>query len=514
MRPAGGARSAFEPATFRAQGHGLVDALADYLSQALSGNDLPVFPDAPQAATAREWPASFPQVPAPGGDLAELVSRVVRDSIHLHHPRYLGHQVTSPLPGAALAELAGTLLNNAMAVYEMGPAATAMERSLLRWMAGQVGWGDAADGVLTSGGSAGNLTALLAMRQARAGFDIWEHGTTGGPPLAVLAGDQAHYCVLRAIQIMGWGRAGLVPVPSDERFRLDPRALEPALRSARAAGRRVVGVVASACSTATGAFDPLEPIAEFCHAHELWLHVDGAHGAAATLSPRYRHLLAGVERADSLVWDAHKMMLMPALATAVLFRDGDRSHDAFAQQASYLFHGARPREDRFDVGLRTLECTKRMLALPLYAALSLHGTQLFADYVTSTFDLAATFADLLREAPDFELAVEPQSNIVCFRHTPQGAGDLDALQAYVRRSLLEGGGFYVVQTRLPAGLFLRATLIHPFTTEADLLALMDEIRAVARRVDAARHQNVASAALAAAPLAVDPERTTSTARSG
>jgi L-2,4-diaminobutyrate decarboxylase len=468
-------RAAFSPTTFRTQGHRLVDQLADYLANTLEGAPLPVLPPSVPEAMLEEWPGAFPEMPATGFD--ELMKRVLAASNHLHHPRYIGHQVTAPLPLAALCELAAALLNNSMAVYEMGPVSTAMERGLMRWMAGRLGFDARADGVLTSGGSAGNLTALLAARQAKAGFDVWTVGGAGGPPLTVLASGQTHYCVQRSVQIMGWGSAGVTSVPCDESFRTRADLLPDALVRAESAGRRVIAVVASAGSTATGAFDPLEPIADFCAAHDLWLHVDGAHGASAVLSSKYRHLLAGIERADSVVWDAHKMLLMPALITAVLFRDGQHSYEAFAQQASYLFSEGQ-RTQPFDGALRTLECTKRMMSLKLYAALSLCGTRMFADYVTATFDLAKHFAAALRAASDFEVAVEPECNIVCFRHTPTGATDLDALQLRVRERLLASGAFYLVQTCLPAGVFLRTTLINPLTTHDDLQALMDAVRAV------------------------------------
>jgi L-2,4-diaminobutyrate decarboxylase len=263
----------------------------------------------------------------------------------------------------------------------------------------------------------------------------------------------------------------------------------------------VIAAVGSACATAAGAFDPLPEIADFCAAHGLWFHVDGAHGAAAALSPAYRHLVAGIERADSVVWDAHKMLLMPAITTAVLYRDGRHAYGAFAQQASYLFEGA-PEEEWYNPAPRTLETTRPVLALKLYAALSAYGSDLFGDYVTRTFDRAREFAALLRAADDFELACEPESNIVCFRHVPRdrraaaaarrGDGDLDALQAAVRRHVNASGAFYLVQTRLPAGaappgVYLRTTLMNPFTSASDLAALLDAVRAAGhldRRRDA------------------------------
>ncbi|PTL83028.1 aminotransferase class V-fold PLP-dependent enzyme [Vitiosangium sp. GDMCC 1.1324] len=469
--------AAYDPEHFRQLGHRLVDQLADHLART-TRREGPVLPWAPPSTHLEHFPADFPEQPS--GDLSELLARVLDASHHLHHPRYVGHQVSAPLPMAALCDLVSSLLNNGMAVYEMGPVSTAMEHNVLRWMAGVLGLPEGSGGVLTSGGSAGNLTALLAARQAKAGYDAWSGGPTAGPPLTVLVPESAHYCIARSTKVMGWGAEGVTPVPVDARYRLRPEALEDALASARRAGRRPIAVVASAGSTATGAFDPLEAVADFCEKHGLWLHVDGAHGASTALSPRYRHQVKGIERADSVVWDAHKMMMMPALITAVLFRDGTRSFEAFAQEASYLFTGQDTRRWS-DVALRTLECTKEMMALKLYTCLRVLGTKLFADYITDTFDLTRRFADRLQSSGDFELAVPPDCNIVCFRHTPRGvpASELDALQVRLRESLITSGDFYLVQTTLGGRVWLRTTLINPLTTDADLDALLEALRRAA-----------------------------------
>jgi L-2,4-diaminobutyrate decarboxylase len=461
-------RAAFSADGFRATGHELVDRLADYLARATAGA-VPVLPAAGPAALAELFPPRFPDPGSPS--FGALVARVLEGSNHLHHPRYVGHQVTAPLPEAALAELVSAFLNNSMAVYEMGPVSTAMERSVVLFLASRVGFGAGSGGVLTSGGSAGNLTALLAARQAKAGHDAWTEGAAR--PLAILVSEQAHYSIARSASIMGLGKKAVFAVPVDAAFKLRPEALEPARRRAESEGRRVIAVVGSACSTATGSFDPLEPIAEFAREHVLWFHVDGAHGAAAALSEKYRGLLRGIERADSVVWDAHKMMLVPSLATAVLFRDDARSYEAFAQEASYLFQGER---EWWNVAPRTLECTKRMMSLPLYSVLATRGPAFLGDYVTRMFDLARTFAAALRREPDFEVAVTPEANIVCFRHR---AGD-DVLQERIRRRILSDGSFYLVQTKLADRVFLRVTLMNPLTTEGDLTQLVETVREAAR----------------------------------
>ncbi len=461
---------ALAPERFRALGHELVNLLADHLSD-MHGRKGPVLPVRSPEDEAADWP-----VPARDArvDLRALVARVIASSNHLHHPRYVGHQVSAPLPVAALAELASAVLNNGMAVFEMGPAATAMERACVQWMAGKLGLPEGAGGVLTSGGSAGNLTALLAARQSRAGFDAWTDGTHAGPPLAILVGGDAHYSIARAAQIMGLGAGGVVPVALDARHRLDPAALPLSLERARRTGRRPIAVVASACSTATGAFDPLPPIADFCAGHDLWLHVDAAHGGAAALSARHRGLLEGADRADSLVWDAHKLLAQPALVTAVLFRDGRRSFDTFAQRASYLFGEA----NEWDLGQRTLECTKRMMSLELYATLACDGERVLSAHVERTFDLATRFAARIAAASDFELALPPDCNIVCFRYTPPdvSATELDALQSRARADILRSGAFYLVETTLSGRRYLRTTIMNPLTTDEDLDALLEAVR--------------------------------------
>jgi L-2,4-diaminobutyrate decarboxylase len=477
-------RAAFDPDRFRRDGQAIVDLLAAHLARAQAGAPMPVLPWLAPDASVEHWRAVLARSGTGAGqDLPALLAEVVERSIHLHHPGYVGHQVTPPLPAAALCDLVGALLNNGNAIYEMGPVITALERLVIGKLAGQLGMPADADGVFTSGGSAGNLTALLAARQARAGFDVWTEGNAASgrvPPLALLCSAEAHYSLGRSLQIMGLGAKAAWPVPVDARFRLDPRELPAAQRAAEAAGRKVIGVVASACSTATGAYDPLEAIADYCDRAKLWLHVDGAHGASVAFSDRHRSLVQGIARADSVVWDAHKLMLMPALVTAVIFRDGRRSYEAFAQQASYLFADVSPEQQWFNLAGRTLECTKLMMSLKVYAALALHGPAFFGGYVDGMFALAQTFADALQAAPDFELALRPQANIVCFRHRPAGMGDgpeLDRRQAHVRQRLIENGSFYLVQTRLPAGLHLRTTLLNPFTTIEHLQDLLAAIRA-------------------------------------
>jgi L-2,4-diaminobutyrate decarboxylase len=459
------------PQLFRDTGHELVELLAAHLEKAHACDAGPVMPRDSASSLAARFPAEFPV--QDDGALVAHIARAVAASTQLHSPRFVGHQVATPLPAAALCDLAASFLNNGMAVFEMGPAATAMERAVLQWMTQLAGLPMAtSSGVLTSGGSLGNLTALLAARQAQSkklGFDAWRRGLKNGPQLVVFVAETAHYSVARAARIMGLGDDGVVAIDVDEHLRMVPAALERALAEARKRKRAPIAVVASAGSTAGGAVDPLEPIADVCAREGLWLHVDGAHGASLLLSSIHARKLRGIARADSIVWDAHKMMMMPALVTAVLFRDAAAGAAAFAQDAGYLFDDADAGDD---VGRRTVECTKRMMSLKLYACLRAFGTKLFADHVDHCCALAQSLAAKAL-ARGCEVLVEPEANIVCFRPMVEGAALDGGRVAALRRRVLEDGRFYLVQLHWRGALWLRCTLSHPLTSETDLAALLD-----------------------------------------
>lgn len=179
---------AYDPESFRREGKRLIDLLADHLVRLRGAEAPPVLDWSPPEELLASWPADLS---SGGGDLLELLGRAVRQSIQVHHPRYTGHQVSVPLPSAVLADLLGSLLSNGMAVYEMGPVATVMERRVTDWLCRKVGWGEDSSGILTAGGTLGNLTALLAARQSEAPYDAWEQPAAEHPPLAILTSEQS-----------------------------------------------------------------------------------------------------------------------------------------------------------------------------------------------------------------------------------------------------------------------------------------------------------------------------------
>lgn len=461
---------AFDAEDFRRQGHEVVEILADYLS-AVYRREFPAIPWIEPSQGFSKWNDRLSQASHTAAPFTELIREVVHSSVHLHHPRYMGHQINPPAPASALAGLAVDLLNNGMGVYEMGMAGTAMEKSVLKTIARCMQLPETSDGFMTSGGTLANLTALLAARSKLAPTAVWQEGTK--EPLALLVSEEAHYCVDRAARIMGWGEEGVIKIPVDEQFRLRTDLLETYLHKAEAAGRKVIAVVGCACSTSTGAFDDLEAIGQFCRKHQLWFHVDGAHGAALVFSDPYRFLLNGIHMADSVVMDFHKMLLTPATATALLFGNANDAYHTFHQKAQYLWAEAENIEWH-NLAKRTFECTKSMMSLKVYAILHAYGAELWNEYTTAVCRLAETMAEYIKQHPPFELAVTPQCNIVCFRYAPKGISEteLNALQLNIRQKLIEQGNFYIVQTQLGGKVWLRVTLANPFTNEDDLVELL------------------------------------------
>jgi L-2,4-diaminobutyrate decarboxylase len=465
--------SAYNPETFRELGHELIDLLAHHLNTAITGKEKVIRWNDPA-----EQLAFWRKNAATEQPLTDLFEDIINRSIHIHHPSYIGHQVGATAPVAALADMLGALLNNGMAIYEMGAAGSAIERIVVEMMTKQLGYGAGSDGFITSGGTLANLTALLAARKAKAGSDIWKEGHSGKP--AVMVSSEAHYCVDRALRIMGFGSDGIIKIPVNARFSMDTGLLEKYYNEAAENGIKVIAVAASAPSTASGMYDNLEEIAAFCQKYGLWLHVDGAHGGAAIFSEKYRYLLKGVEHADSVVIDAHKMMMTPALTTFLLFKNKADSYVNFSQEAQYLWEKQED-EEWYNYAKRTFECTKLMMSIKFYTIVKAYGTQIFDQYITRQYDLGKTFAQMIHERKNFELLLDPDSNIICFRYVDEGLDNtaLNQLNSSLRKEILERGDFYIVQTVLNNMVWLRITIMSPFTDDSTLEKLLCHIEDIA-----------------------------------
>jgi L-2,4-diaminobutyrate decarboxylase len=434
------------------------------------------------ADLARRFDEPLPQAGRPVADvLARLERDVLPDCNRLTHPRSMGHQVSAPLPAAVWTEALTAAVNQSGAVWEMSPVGTVIETQVVRWMCDLAGLGPASGGTFTSGGTEATFAGLLAARQA-AIPEVWTRGVGANPPL-VVCGEHAHYGVARAVGELGLGTDHIVAVPS-RGFRMDVAALERELDRLGAESRPVMAVVATAGTTATGSFDDLESIGRLCEERRLWLHVDGAHGASALLSPAHRHRLAGLGRASSIAWDPHKMMLMPLKASVVLVRDERDLEAAFSQRAPYLFHAADGGRN-WDQGVRTFTCSRRIDAFKVWVALQRYGADGLAALYDHLCANARTLHDMVTGRPDFEAIHAPESNILCFRYVGRRTADgetLDRLNVTLRERYNREGTGWITTTVLGGRRVLRVTLMNPRTRPTDLAATLDDLAALADRV--------------------------------
>jgi L-2,4-diaminobutyrate decarboxylase len=411
--------------------------------------------------------------------LDEVLGRVMRDVVQnsnwLYHPRYMGHQVSAPLPAAAWTDMIVSVLNQSLAVHEMSPALTMVEDRLIRWFCGLAGYPDGA-GTFTSGGTEATFTALLAARAACLP-DAWSDGMDRPLPV-VLCGEHAHYAVTRAVAELGLGLKRAIAVKSDA-HRMDVHDLRRRLAGLRDEGVTVMAVVATAGSTPTGSFDDLNAIADLCDEHGVWLHVDGAHGASALLSDKHRKSVAGIERARSLAWDPHKMMLMPLSVGVLLMRYPRDLDAAFQQKAPYLFHGGGEQRS-WDQGGRSFQCSRRADALKLWVAAQRYGTDAFGLLYDHFADLAKYLHDRLEAHQDFAPLHQPECNILCFRCICGSADRLDELNLRLRTEYNRSGTGWITTTVLGGQRVLRVTLINPRLRKEHVDAMVAELSALAR----------------------------------
>ena len=419
-----------------------------------------------------------------GAEAMPTIRMLMENAIQLHHPAYMGHQVCPPFPTAVIADLVISTMNQSTAVFEMSPIGTVIEQEVVRWLADRVGYPSTSLGTAVSGGSAANLTGLLA---ARARWMAKRESGVGGrgsekedsaptsdsrPPTPVrpiiLCSADAHYSIARAASIMGIAADDVIKIDTDDEHRLDLDALEVALRDAG----DVMAIVATSGSTATGAFDDLRSIAALRDRYDTWLHVDAAHGASVTLSERLRPLVDGLDLADSLAWDPHKMLWMSLAMGIVLVRDGNWLRRAFEADAPYLFNAERAGDN---IGELTIQCSKRADAIKLWLTLQMAGTRPFVEAMEHVTDLTRYLYEKVSVSDDFEPMHVPRFNIFCFRHRSD-----DETNAVLREKLIRSGQAWITSTLLKGRRVLRVTMINPRTERGDVDRMVDAIRKLAR----------------------------------
>jgi len=425
-------------------------------------------------------------LPRAGRPLGELLSTIEERLLPLcrknGHPRFIGYVQGSADPLGAIADLLASLLNQNVTSWRSAPGFAELERLVLKWLDEMVGFDGEGAGILVSGGSAANLTAIglaLDVAARKAGSDK----ASLLPRLCGYVSEQGHLSLEKAFLFLGMGEERIRRVAIDEERRMIPAELEARIEEDRSQGFLPACVCASAGTTNTGAIDPLEEIAEICRRSGAWLHVDGAYGAPAALLPEMAELRRGLGRADSLTIDPHKWLFAPIDVGCLLVRDVEASERAFTYQQDYVAVTQKDpigRHAFFDHGM---ELTRRARALKVWMILEGRGVEAIEAEIRRHIALRERLDARIVAEEELELLGSGLS-ISCFRYLPSGSPrddvDLDALNRGILDGLLEGGSFFLSPTVLEGRYSLRVCIVNFRTREEDIDLLVEEVLRLGR----------------------------------
>ncbi|MGA5064894.1 pyridoxal phosphate-dependent decarboxylase family protein [Streptomyces exfoliatus] len=401
--------------------------------------------------------------------LDELESVYLRDAVYFHHPRYLGHLNCPVVIPAVLGEAVLSAVNSSLDTWDQSAGGTLIERKLIDWTTGRIGLGPAADGVFTSGGTQSNLQALLLAREEAKTDDLSR--------LRIFSSECSHFSVQKSATLLGLGHDAVVSIPVDRNKRMQSVVLAAELAACRAEGLVPMAIVATAGTTDFGSIDPLPEIAALADEYGAWMHVDAAYGCGLLASPTRRHLLEGIERADSVTVDFHKSFFQPVSSSAVLVRDGATLRHA-TYHADYLNPRRTVAEQIPNQVDKSLQTTRRFDALKLWMTLRVMGADGVGQLFDEVCDLASEGFALLAADPRYDVVVEPQLSTLVYRYIPEAVTspeDIDRANLHARKALFASGEAVVAGTKVDGRQYLKFTLLNPETTVADIAAVLDLI---------------------------------------
>lgn len=405
-----------------------------------------------------------------------LIETYLTYSVRTGHKQFFNQLFAGfNLPGF-VGEMLTSLTNTSMATYEISPIATLIEQELIREINSLIGFNQG-EGTFTTGGSNANLIAMLCARNKM--LPKAKDFGTQAKPLKVFVSDQAHYSFLKAANVLGIGLNNVIKVGTDDRGRMIPQALETAIVKSQASGEIPFFVAATAGTTVLGAFDPLIDIAQIAQQYQLWFHIDGAWGGAALLSDRAKHLLAGSELADSFTWDAHKLMGLPLVCSAILLKQsGILAETVSNADTDYLFHDHA--DSAYDLGIMSLQCGRKVDALKLWLSWQYYGKRGYKQRIDHLFEMAKYATEKVNECSELELVASVQFLNVCFRYIPNVESDLDRLNLELRDRLAKSGKSLVNYASVNGKTVMRLVLANPDLNQADINQLFNHVLEVGR----------------------------------
>ena len=456
-----------------------VDFLADYFDRL---ETRPVLVPTTSRAIRGRIDEPLPMAGADLGALLDTVRNVISEySRHSGHPRMFGYVASPGTAITAIGNMIAAAMNINVTAWRSAPSGTDLERLTIDWLKEMLGYPAPAGGLLTSGGSMANFAALGAARSAKAGANVVRDGVAAaGRRMCLYVSEESHFSMAKAAGMLGLGESNVRAVKTDERLHIDLADLERLVAADLAAGHLPFCVVANAGTTATGAFDPLAEVADFAHRHNLWMHVDAAYGGFAALAPSARHFFAGIEEADSVTLDPHKWLYLPVGCGCVLYKDPAAARAAFSHGADYTRPIGLEHDEAFAFWDYGPELTRPFRALDLWLLIKFAGAGRLGKAVEENIACAKYFEELVKASDDFEMLAPVELSIFCFRYVPKGfMGDLDAFNQRLLVTLQRAGSTYLSNARVRGRFALRGCVLNYRTTKADMVRVLEDVRAAA-----------------------------------
>lgn len=415
------------------------------------------------------------QVPDQGRPIQEVYSEMLRNvyanTFLAQHP----HSFSFIPSTASLLSWMGDVMTNAYnphaSCHINAPAADLIEKKLIHWMCDLAGYPKEGGGLFVSGGSVANLTALTVARDTKLCYEERKKAV-------VYVSDQTHASVLKGLHIIGICREQIHIIPSDSSFCMDIAALKAAIQNDVKNKQKPFAVIATAGTTNTGSIDPMAAIAVICRKYDMWMHVDGAFGASALLSERYRKNLSGIELSDSLSWDAHKWLLQTYGCSVVLIRNQSLLVRSFAAHPEYL-KDAETVEGSIEFWDLGIELTRPARSLKLWLTLQVMGRREIAHIIEHGCVMAELAEKIIRKSPGWEIVSPAQMGIVNFRYAPEKVGHeiiIDKINQDISREITESGFAQIFTTELRGKKVLRMCTINPETTEKDIYDTLERLK--------------------------------------
>jgi aromatic-L-amino-acid decarboxylase len=459
---------------FREEGRRVVDWVARYLAGAEA---YPVLPRVRPGQIKASLPPSPPAGPEPLGEILADVERLIVPGLtHWNHPGFFAYFANSSTAPAILGEMLAAAFNANGMLWKTAPSATELEVVVLDWLRQMLGLPAGLFGVIQDTASASTLVALAAAREAVPGLDVRRRGLVGQARLRMYASEHAHSSVDKAGIVLGIGQEGLRHVRVDGMYRMDPAALQTAIREDRAAGWIPFAVVATVGTTSTTSIDPVPAIADICQAEGLWLHVDAAYGGSAAVDPSLRHVLDGCDRADSLVLNPHKWLFVPVDLSVLYTRKPDVLRAAFSVVPDYLRTAEEAVAPNFmDYGL---SLGRRFRALKLWMVMRAFGHEGLAARIREHVRLAQVFRAWVEADPAFEVVAPSPFSVVSFRARFGGVApeEEDRRNQDLMDAVNATGEAYLSHTRLGERTVLRLAIGNIRTEERHVRRAFELLR--------------------------------------